>query len=150
MIILPGMQELLVYAMTHTLNHEGFTAMIEAYKGCGGMTRADELALLLEERNKGNFVSLARRLVSRDVFSFEWQNHFWVPMFQFNPQDLSVKQEVRRVVHELHAVLDSWTLAMWFTERNAWLNGKRPVDLVDRQFSEVLGAARADRFVATG
>ena len=139
-----------VDTMTNNFSQEGFTAMIGAFKDYGGTTRADELALLLEEQNKGNFVSLAKRLVSRDVFSFEWQDHFWIPMFQFNPQDLSVKQEVRRVVHELHAVLDSWTLAMWFTEPNAWLKGRRPVDLVDRQFSEVLGAARADRFVATG
>ena len=85
----------------------------------------------------------------RDIFSFEWQNHFWVPMFQFHNQDLSVKQEVRRVVHELTDVLDNWTLAEWFTEPNAWLKGGRPVDMVDGNFSYVLGAARADRFVAT-
>jgi hypothetical protein len=47
-------------------------------------------------------------------------------------------------------VLDNWTLAWWFTEPNAWLKGRRPVDMVDGQFSEVLGAARADRFVAVG
>lgn len=138
------------FSMTNGLCSQSFDNMIGAYKTCGGTARADDLALLLEERKKGDFVSLAKRIVSRDVFSFEWQNHFWVPMFQFNLQDMSVKQEVRRVAHELHAVLDNWTLALWFTEPNAWLKGKRPVDMVDRQFSEVLHAARADRFVATG
>lgn len=127
-----------------------FDGMIDAYKTGGGTARADDLALLLEERKKGDFVSLAKRMVSRDVFSFEWQNHFWVPMFQFNQKDLSIKPEVRRVVHELHDVLDNWTLALWFTEPNAWLKAKRPIDMVDRYFAEVLHAARADRFVATG
>jgi hypothetical protein len=145
-----GYQEVPNCAMTNIFNTRGFDAMIGAYKTCGGTARADDLALLLEERHKGNFVTVAKRIVSRDIFSFEWQNHFWVPMFQFHPHDMSVKQEVRRVVHELTAVLDNWMLAQWFTEPNGWLKGRRPVDMVDQQFSEVLGAARADRFVATG
>jgi hypothetical protein len=136
--------------MTNRLNRRGFDDMIGAFKAFGGTARADDLALLLEEQRKGDFVSLAKRMVSRDIFSFEWQNHFWVPMFQFDPKDLTVKQEVRRVVHELASVLDNWTLALWFTEPNAWLKGKRPVEMLDRYFSDVLAAARADRFVATG
>lgn len=139
-----------VCAMTNIFNRQDFDAIVGAYKTNGGTARADVLAMLLEEKNKGNFVSVVRRIVSGDIFSFEWQNHFWVPMFQFNLHDLSVKQEVRRVVYELSAVLDNWTLALWFAEPNSWLKGRRPVDLVDSHFSEVLHAARADRFVATG
>ena len=137
-------------AMTNVFNQHGFEAMIGAYKTSGGTARADELALLLQEKSKGKFLSVANRIVSRDIFSFEWQSHLWVPMFQFNPHDLSIKQEVRRVVHELAAVLDNWTLAQWFAEPNAWLKNRRPVDLVDSHFSDVLYAARADRFVAAG
>lgn len=137
-------------AMTNVLNRQGFDAMIDAYKTCGGTARADDLALLLEEKQKGDFVSVARRIVSREIVSFEWQSHLWVPMFQFHRHDMSIRQEVRRVVHELSGVLDNWTLALWFTEPNEWLKGRRPVDMMDRQFSDVLGAARADRFVATG
>lgn len=137
-------------AMTNAFDVHGFDAMVDIYKTCGGTARADDLALLLQERKAGDFVSVARQIVSRDIFSFEWQNHFWVPMFQFNRHDMSVKQEVRRVAHELAAVLDNWTLSQWFTEPNAWLKGRRPVDMIDREFSKVLDAARADRFVAAG
>ena len=137
-------------AMTTVSSRLAFDAMVDVYKTCGGTARADDLAMLLEQRRVGDFVSVARQIVSRDIFSFEWQNHIWVPMFQFNPVDMSVKQEVRRVAHELAAVLDNWTLSQWFIEPNAWLNGKRPVHLMDNQFSSVLGAARADRFVAEG
>ena len=129
---------------------KSFEEMIAAYTSCGGTVGADDLAPLLEKHNKGNFFDLAKRLASGDVFSFQWEDRFWVPMFQFNRYDMSVKQEVRRVVYELHTVLDNWTLAWWFTEPNAWLKNRRPVDIIDNQFSEVLGAARADRFVATG
>ena len=138
------------FAMHSNRNLQGFEALKVAYADYGGATEADDLTLLFEEKRKGDFVSVAKRIVSNEIFSFEWQNHFWVPMFQFHPHDMSVKQEVRRVVHELDAVLDNWALALWFTEPNAWLKGKRPVDMVDRQFSEVLHAARADRFVASG
>jgi hypothetical protein len=130
---------------------KSFEAMIAIYTNCGGTARADDLALLLlDQQHKVDFVSLAKQLVSGEVFSFQWQDHFWVPMFQFNRHDMSVKQEVHRVVRELDGVLDNWALAWWFTQPNARLKGRRPVDLVDRQFSNVLGAARADRFGATG
>lgn len=145
-----GLQGVPECAVSSYFSHQGFDAIIDAYKTSGGTARADDLALLLEEKCKGNFVSVAKRIVSRDIFSFEWQNHFWVPMFQFHPHDMAIKQEVRRVVHELAAVLDNWTLAHWFTEPNAWLRGQRPVDRVDTHFSDVLDAARADRFVAAG
>ena len=136
--------------MTNCFNHRGFDAIISAYQLSGGTTRADDLEVMLEEKRKHRFVSVARQIALRDIFSFEWQSQFWVPMFQFYPQDLKVRQEVVRVVHELTSVLDNWTLAVWFTEPNSWLRGRRPVDMMDSHFSDVLNAARADRFVAAG
>ena len=127
-----------------------FDNMMGVYQRSGGTATADELSVMMERKQQGNFISVARQIASRDIFSFEWQNHFWIPMFQFNPLDLSIKLEVRKVVYELTDVLDSWTLAEWFTAPNAWLEGGRPVDMVDSNFLTVLGAARADRFVATG
>ena len=137
-------------AMTNCFNHRGFDAIISAYQLSGGTARADDLELMLEEKRKYRFVNVARQIALRDIFSFEWQSQFWVPMFQFHPQDLTVRQEVVRVVHELTSVLDNWTLAVWFTEPNSWLRGRRPVDMMDSHFSDVLNAARADRFVAAG
>ena len=136
--------------MTNCFNHRGFDAIISAYQLSGGTTRADDLEWMLEEKSKHRSVSVARQIALRDIFSFEWQSQFWVPMFQFYPQDLTVRQEVVRVVHELTSVLDNWTLAVWFTEPNSWLRGRRPVDMMDSHFSDVLNAARADRFVAAG
>ena len=136
--------------LTPGFNHQGFDGLVDAFKTSGGTARADDFALLLEEKQKGNFISLAKRLVSRDIFSFEFQDHFWIPMFQFHVIDLSARQEVCRVVDELAAVFDNLMLAIWFTEPNAWLQCKKPVDMIEHYFSDVLAAARADRYVARG
>ena len=132
------------------LDYRGFDALVDAFKHSGGTARADDFALLLKDQKKGDFVSLAKRLVSRDIFSFEYQDYFWIPMFQFHRADLSARQDVSRVVNELAAVLDNLMLANWFTEPNDWLQCRRPVDMMEQCFPDVLAAARAYRFVARG
>ena len=137
-------------ARSSAFNFPGFEEMIDVFSASGGTTTADDLALLLEERNKGNFVSLAQHIASRDIVSYEWRNCYWVPMFQFDIRSMNIKQEVRRVTQELCPVFDNRMLAMWFTEPNTWLKGRRPVDWIDSHFSDVLYAARAHRFAAMG
>ena len=137
-------------AMNNSTNHPGFEEMIGIYSASGGTSTADDLALLLEERNKGNFVSLVQHIAFRDIVSYEWRNHCWIPLFQFDIRNMDIKQEVCRVTQELSPVFDNRMLAMWFAEPNAWLKGRRPVDWIESHFSDVLYAARAHRFVAVG
>lgn len=131
-------------------NQDRFDALISAYRRSGGTARAEDLALLLAEKGQGSFISLARGIVKGEVFSIEWNNHFWLPMFQFEAHDMSMKRNVRKILRELAHVLDNLTLAAWFAEPNAWLKNSRPVDMMDSNFPEVFAAARADRFVAAG
>lgn len=149
-ITMQNCEKLPRYAMSSQFNHQGFDAMICAYQSCGGTSRADDVVLLMEQANEGNFVNVAKRIVSREIFSFEWQSHLWIPMFQFEMRDMSIKQDVRKIMNELSGVLDSWTLAAWFVQPNAWLQGGRPVDLIGVNMHDVLAAARADRFIAAG
>src|SRR5450755_1135237 len=67
-----------------------FAAMRAAYQPVGGLARGDDLARLLEERARGDFVSLARLIVDGEVFAFEWRRTYWIPMFQFDLADLSI------------------------------------------------------------
>ena len=131
-------------------NSRGFAALLAGFKSSGGLWCGDDLARLLEYRQCGDLGSLARLMVSGDIFSFQWQGNVWVPMFQFDPSQLSVKQGARQVHGELAPVFDGWMLAAWFAQPNTWLKGRRPVDLLDLNFPAVCAAARADRFVATG
>ena len=147
---MPGFDQVPACTMNSVLNRQGFDEMIGVYSASGGTSTADDLAQLLEERNSGSFGNIAKYIVSRDIVSFEWRNHYWIPLFQFDIDDMSIKQGVLKVMQELSPVLDDWTLALWFTEPNVWLNGNRPVYRIDSHISEVLDAARADRFVAAG
>jgi hypothetical protein len=128
----------------------GFVAMLAAYRSTGGTARAEELANLLQDHQRGNYTSLARLIATGKVFSFEWRETHWVPMFQFDMMDLSIKPGPAQVVAELRDALDGWSMARWFAEPNAGLDGARPVDSIDARLQDVLNAARADRWVVTG
>jgi len=127
-----------------------FLALNAAYRPTGGLARGDDLARLLEDHRFGDFVSLAGLVESGEIFGFEWQRKFWVPMFQFELRDMSSKPAVRQVREELATAFDGWPLAAWFADANAWLSARRPVDLLDSDLPAVMDAARADRFIAAG
>ena len=127
-----------------------FVAMHAAYRATGGMARGDDLGRLMEDRRHGDLASLARLIVIGEIFSFEWHHSFWVPMFQFELRDLTVKPAHQQVLAEFAGALDGWTLALWFALPNSWLNGQRPADLLDSNLPAVLDAARTDRFIAAG
>ena len=128
----------------------GFKAMLTAFQATGGAARGDELAGLMADRQLGTLVSLARNIVSGEILSFEWRQSFWVPMFQFELDDLSLKKGPRKVFAELVKVLEPWAIAAWFAQPNSWLKYQRPVDLLDSNLTAVFAAARADRFVING
>jgi hypothetical protein len=128
----------------------GFVALRSAYRASGGTARSDDLARLLQDCRNTDFDRLTRHIVSGEAFGFDWNHLFWVPMFQFDLNDLTLRQGSVQVLAELATAFEGWTLAAWFVQRNAWLNHRRPVDLIDAHLQEVLAAARADRFVATG
>lgn len=125
-----------------------FIALGVAYRGSGGLARGDDLARLLEERRCGDYSSLARLIVGGLVFSFRWHEDFWVPLFQFDKRDLSVRAVLRPVLAELATVFDGWAVGDWFVRPNARLLGERPIELLDANLAAVREAARGDRLDA--
>ena len=101
----------------------------------GGMASANELALALH--------ALA-------VLSVRWHGETFVPLFQFERSDLAIRKVVCDVIEELRTPFDNWELALWFAQPNLWLGGAVPAELVTKDERAVLGAARADRFIALG
>ena len=93
---------------------------------------------------------LARTTGSRDRSVSSGAAAGWLPLFQFEPNSLSLRPESQRVVAELAPYFDGWRLALWFAEPNLWLADRSPVDLLETNPTYVLDAARADRFVAAG
>lgn len=130
-------------------NDEGFVALQGALRASGGLARCDELALGLQRRQAGGYVSLARLIVTQRVTSFAWNNSFWLPMFQFDASNLSLRPEHQPALAELIDVLDGWALALWFVQGNASLSGCTPLALLHSDPEAVFQAARLQRYVMT-
>lgn len=128
----------------------GFAALLAAFRATGGTARGDDVARLLEDHGIGDFIGLARLIAGAEVFGFEWRNTLWIPMFQFELRDLSVKPAARLLLEALGDGFEGWSCAAWFARPNSWLNQRAPVDLVATHLDEVLEAARTDRFIAVG
>jgi hypothetical protein len=126
-----------------------FALTRSAYEGAGGMARGDDLVRVLEQSGRGSLAGLARKIVAGEIFGIEWRKAFWIPMFQFT-EELLPKPGLKAVLAELASEYDGRRLADWFVEPNGWLEEARPIDVLDSNPAEVLQAARADRFVATG
>ena len=128
----------------------GFAALLAAFRATGGTARGDDVARLLADHGLGDFIGLARLIANGDVFGFEWRGVLWIPMFQFELRDLSVKPATRQVLAELGSGFDRWSCAAWFARPNSWLNFQTPADLLATRLADVLVAARTDRFIAVG
>jgi hypothetical protein len=128
----------------------GVATLLAAFRSTGGVLRGDELAMMLEDLKMGDVASLGRAMASREICSFQWRSAFWIPMFQFDLESLSLKRGPRKILGELTDVFDEWMLTAWFAQPNSWLKGRKPVDLLGSNLQAVFEAARADRYVAVG
>jgi len=128
----------------------GFAALLAAYRASGGTARGDDVARLLEDHRLANVIGLAQLIATNEVFGFEWRTTIWIPMFQFDLHDLSVRPSARMVLAELGDGFDGWARAAWFAQPNSWLERRKPVDVMDKDLNQVLSAARADRYIAVG
>jgi hypothetical protein len=121
----------------------GFIALLEAFRATGGTVPGEIVARLLQEYQAGTAVSLARLVHSGKVFGFEWRGSVWIPMFQFDADDLRLNADAQRVRAELPPTWSGWRLACWFAGPSAWLEGRCPVDLLHSHPAAVLLAAQS-------
>jgi hypothetical protein len=122
----------------------GLAAMRTAYRATGGVACGDDLTRLASVYPHLEVAYLARRVAAGEVFGFDWRHSLWIPMFQFDLRDLSIRTGPRRVTDVLAPALDGWTMAAWFIRANVRLNERRPVDRLDSDLEAVLDAATRD------
>jgi len=127
--------------LTRRPSGRGFIALLEAFRESGGTAPGEIVGRLLEAQQVGDAVSLARLVHSGKVFGFEWRGSLWIPMFQFDANDLSVRRGPQRVRAALPVDCQGWALAAWFATPNAWLQDERPVDLLPLDLGAVIDAA---------
>jgi hypothetical protein len=122
-----------------------FIALQEAYRSRGGLVSGESLARRMSAAGTGGYVDLARRIVGGQVFSFQWHQDFWLPLFQFHPEDFTPLEAPRRVTRLLRDVLDGWAVARWYVTPSQALDGRSPLALLDADLPAVLAAAQAQR-----
>jgi hypothetical protein len=75
------------------------------------------------------------------VFSVEYGRRQLFPAFQFD-SNWQPREAVATVLNQLgDAGLQGWSVALWWTAANGWLEGARPVDLLDEKPEQVVAAA---------
>ena len=126
-----------------------FVQMLDGFRSSGGLARLQEVAKLCERRGGPDLASLSTCLARREIICFEWQSTGWLPLFQFNPVDMTLHSQIQPVVSELSCIFDPWELALWFSQPNPWLANRAPADALLSDLETVLHAARADRFLAS-
>jgi len=132
------------------LEESQIQTMHAAFRDHGGIMSGDAVAERLRPAFSQPISKLARWIVSRSVVSLAWQGYTMIPMFQFQPCDLSIRTSFSRVFDELKDTFDNWEAGLWFATPNAWLDDRAPVDYLDENWLDVVQAARADRFIVRG
>lgn len=122
----------------------------KVYSRRGGLLSGEEVSLLMRRHTAQPVSQLARWIVLSNIISLDNQGQTWIPLFQFEQDDMSIKPTVSAVLAELAPLLDGNELAVWFASANDWLAGASPLDTIEVDFPAVLKAARADRFVIRG
>ncbi len=120
----------------------GFIALLEAFRATGGTAPGAIVGRLLEERQVGNAVSLVQLIDTGQAFGFEWRDSLWIPMFQFDANDLALKANAQSVRAELPSLWSGWRVATWFAAPNARLDGRSPADRLDSDLEAVVQAAQ--------
>jgi hypothetical protein len=124
--------------------------MHAAFCDHGGLMAGDALAERLRPMFPQPVSRLAKWIVTRSVISVAWQGCTMLPLFQFQPCDMSIRTNFSRVFDELKDTFDNWEAALWFATPSDWLDKRTPVDCLDENVLDVIHAARADRFIARG
>ena len=92
----------------------------------------------------GNRAALAARWRSEGkIFGIPRQRRRLFPRFQFDEERGRPKAVIAATLAALGDTVGPWQTAIWFTSENGWLNGRRPVDVLDRDPDAVVDAARA-------
>ena len=115
-------------------------ARIELLAEFGGLTAA-EVAQLSGSEAKNRSALAGRWRREGRLLAVEHHGTTLYPGFQFTTegQPRPVVATVLRVM--AGAKLPPWQQALWFTTASGWLDGKRPVDLLDDDTQAIVDAA---------
>jgi hypothetical protein len=120
-------------------NAEARLALISEF----GLLGSGDIAQLAGSRAK-NRASLAHRWKQEGrLFSVNYKGASLFPAFQFDEQGRP-RPVISEVIRTLGSKSREWELALWFIGNTGWLDGERPVDLLESDPEAVAEAARSE------
>lgn len=125
-----------------------FVNLLNGFRESGGLARSNEVASLFQRRSEQHISVLGGWLIKRQAIAFEWHSKLWMPLFQFNPSDMTLRTGLAGILAELVVVCNDWEVANWFARPNPWLSDGLPADALAVAAPQVLWAARAERSAA--
>jgi hypothetical protein len=118
-------------------NAQARSALLEEF---GALTSAQVAELAGSGAKNASALASRWRREGRLV-AVEHHGTLYFPAFQFD-DDGKPKPAVAEVLEQLGtADLSAWQQALWFTTANGWLDGRRPVDVLDESSGAVVAAA---------
>lgn len=108
-----------------------------------GLLTSAEVAELAGSRAK-NRAALANRWTKEGrVFAVPHGGRLLWPGFQFDAQG-QPRPVVAEILESFEDEPSPWAVALWFTSHTGWLDGRRPVDLLETEPGAAVEAARAE------
>lgn len=107
------------------------------------MLAAEQVHALCGSSARNRAALAARWRSERRIFGLPRQRRWRFPRFQFDEERGRPKAVIAATLAALGDAVGPWQTAVWFTSENGWLDGRRPVDLLDRDPDAVVDAARA-------
>jgi hypothetical protein len=116
-------------------NAEARSALLEEF---GALTSAEVAELAGSDAKNASALASRWRREGR-IVAVDHHGTAYYPAFQFDAGG-----KPRPVIAEVleHLDVSPWQQALWFTTANGWLDGRRPVDVLDEQPAAVVAAAR--------
>ncbi len=117
-------------------NAEARAAFLREYE----VLDADQVHEIFGSKARNRSALAARWRSGKKIFAVQHRGRFLYPAFQFDAQGRP-RQVISKVLAALGTEVGGWQTALWFASPNGWLDGEKPVDLLDREPSAVPDAA---------
>jgi hypothetical protein len=107
-----------------------------------GALTATQVAELAGSEAKNTSALAGRWRREGRLVAVEHQGSVYYPGFQFDSHGRPKAIVAEVLKHLNYPSTTPWQQALWFTTANGWLDGRRPADVLDKEGSAVIAAAR--------
>lgn len=107
-----------------------------------GALTATQVAELAGSEAKNTSALAGRWRREGRLIAVEHHGSIYYPGFQFESNGRPKATVAEVLKHLRHPSMTPWQQALWFTSANGWLDGRRPVDVLDEEGEAVIAAAR--------